>query len=118
MDIEEIHEYAMQKPGVTEDFPFDESTLVFRVMNKMFMLAGLDNVPISVNLKCDPERAIELREEYESVTPGYHMNKKHWNTVCLEGDVGTDVLKDLIDHSYALVASKLKKSEREELANM
>jgi predicted DNA-binding protein (MmcQ/YjbR family) len=85
MNIEQIREYCLKKKGVTEEFPFDEETLVFKVMGKIFILASLDSIPLQFNLKCDPEKAIELREEYEAVQPGYHMNKRHWNTVIIDG---------------------------------
>lgn len=112
MDIEEIREYALVKEQVTESLPFDEETPVFKVCNKMFMLLNL-TPPFSINLKCDPERAVELREEYEDIIPGYHMNKMHWNTVMLDGNISGSLLKELIDHSYALVVSSLPKKLRE-----
>ena len=83
MNIEQIREYCLKKKGVTEEFPFDEETLVFKVMGKIFLLASLDSIPLQFNLKCKPEKAIELREEYEAVRPDYHMNKRHWNTIIL-----------------------------------
>ena len=119
MDIEHFRQYCLSKKGVTEGFPFGPETLVFKVMDKLFALTGLDNEIFRVNLKCDPERAIQLREQYpEEVLPGYHMNKKHWNTVIFEGDLETDLLIDLIDHSYDLVVQKLKKADRDALANL
>ncbi len=84
MDIETFHAYCMAKPGVEETFPFNETTLVFKVMNKMFALTGLDNDEFKVNLKCDPDRAVELRELHPDIQPGWHMNKHHWNTVHFE----------------------------------
>lgn len=117
MNIEAFREYCTAKKGVTEDFPFDEITLVFKVMGKMFALASLDGEN-TVNLKCDPERAIELREEYNSILPGYHMSKKHWNTLLLSGDLKTSLIKELIDHSYDLVVAGLTKKLREELTNL
>lgn len=108
MNIEELRDYVLQKPSVTEGFPFGEDTLVFKVKDKMFLLTGLESDPLQFNVKCDPDKAIELREEYpESVLPGYHMNKKHWNTVIVDGVLSRKQLKEMIDHSYALVA-KLK----------
>jgi predicted DNA-binding protein (MmcQ/YjbR family) len=105
MNIETIREYILQKPFVTEGFPFGEDTLVFKVKEKIFFLAGLESSPLQFNVKCDPDKAIELREEYpESVLPGYHMNKKHWNTIIVDGRLSAKQLKELIDHSYALVA--------------
>jgi predicted DNA-binding protein (MmcQ/YjbR family) len=107
MNIEAIREYILQKPSVTEGFPFGEDTLVFKVKDKIFLLAGLDNSPLQFNVKCDPDKAIELRDEYpESVLPGYHMNKKHWNTILVDGRLSAKQLKEMIDDSYALVAPK------------
>ena len=97
MNIEEIREYCLSKKGVTEGFPFDETTLVFKVMGKMFALTDLvDN--LSINLKCDPERAIELREQHPAIIPGYHMNKALWNTVLIDGSLSRDFIYRLIDH--------------------
>jgi predicted DNA-binding protein (MmcQ/YjbR family) len=108
MNIEELRDYVLQKPSVTEGFPFGEDTLVFKVKEKIFLLTGLESNPLQFNVKCNPDKAIELREEYpESVLPGYHMNKKHWNTVIVDGVLSRKQLKEMIDHSYALVA-KLK----------
>lgn len=105
MNIETIREYILQKPSVTEGFPFGEDTLVFKVKDKIFFLAGLESSPLQFNVKCDPDKAIELREEYpESVLPGYHMNKKHWNTIIVDGRLSAKQLKEMIDNSYALVA--------------
>jgi predicted DNA-binding protein (MmcQ/YjbR family) len=115
MDPELVREYCLAKRGVTEGFPFDESTLVFKVGDKMFCLMALERVPLSINLKCDPERAEELRAAHEAVEPGYHMNKKHWNTVVLEGDLSTEDICELIDHSYELVIGSLTKKKRREL---
>lgn len=115
MNIEDLRDYCLKKEFVTESFPFDEVTLVFKVMNKMFCLAGI-NPPLSMNLKCDPEYAIELRERYDDIVPGYHMNKTHWNTVSLNGDVKNSLLYELIDHSYDLVVLSLPKKVREKFA--
>ncbi|MBL7700784.1 MAG: MmcQ/YjbR family DNA-binding protein [Ferruginibacter sp.] len=105
MNIETIREYILQKPSVTEDFPFGEDTLVFKVNEKIFLLAALDATPLQFNVKCDPDKVIELREEYpESVLPGYHMNKKHWNTIIVDGRLSAKQLKQMIDDSYQLVA--------------
>ena len=107
MNIETIREYILQKPSITEGFPFGEDTLVFKVNEKIFLLAGLDSSPLQFNVKCDPEKAIELRDEYpESVLPGYHMNKKHWNTIIVDGRLSAKQLKEMIDDSYELVAPK------------
>lgn len=117
MNIEEFRTYCLSKKGTSECLPFDDNTLVFKVMDKMFSLGNLEG-PLSVNLKCDPEKAIELREQHEGIKPGYHMSKKHWNTVEMDGSVPLVLVKDLIDHSYELVVSKLTKKLKEELANL
>ena len=114
MNVEEYRDYCISKKGVTESFPFNETTLVFKVMGKMFALCGLDNVPLRVNLKCDPERAIALREEHDGIIKGWHMSKKHWNTVYLD-KISKDLTRELIDHSYNLVVSKLTKKVKAEL---
>lgn len=118
MNIEEFHAYCLSKKRVEETFPFDEVTLVFKVMGKVFAITGLDNEIFEVNLKCDPEYSIELREEYEAVRPGFHMNKNHWNTVQFEEDLDDKFLYELIDHSYDLVVKGLKKADREFLKNL
>lgn len=115
MDIEQFREYSLSKKATSEDFPFGPETLVLRVGGKIFAITGLDSERFTVNLKCDPERAVELREQYPEVQPGYHMNKQHWNTVDFEGSLSERLLRDLIDHSYDLVASSLKKADREAL---
>lgn len=115
MNIESLRLYCLAKPATSEGFPFGGDTLVFKVAGKMFALTGLDSVPPTVNLKCDPQRAIELRDRYRAVTPGYHMNKQHWNTVELESDLDDDQLRELIDHSYELVVNSLPKKLRESL---
>jgi len=114
MNVEYIREYCLKFKACTEGFPFDETTLVMKVAGKMFALINLDENP-SVNLKCDPEEALKLREEFESVKPGYHMNKKYWNTIELNGTVPDDRLKSWIKNSYNLVVAKLPKVVREEL---
>ena len=115
MNIEEIREYCLAKPAVTEGFPFGQDVLVFKVMNKMFALTGLEGDPPYVNLKCDPERAIDLRERYVDIRPGWHMNKQQWNSVYYTRDLPRDLVLELIDHSYELVVQGLKKKDREEL---
>ncbi len=115
MNYEDLQQYCLSKKGVTEEFPFDESTLVFKVMGKMFALSGLNAPEARVNLKCDPDRAIELRDEYADIIPGYHMSKKHWNTVYLERELSDEFIRLLIDHSYDLVVDKLTKKVRKEL---
>lgn len=107
MNIEELRAYVLQKPFVTEGFPFGEDTLVFKVNNKIFLLVGLDNQPLQFNVKCNPEKAIDLREEFsENILPGYHMNKKHWNTVIADGTLTYKLIKEMIDDSYNLVLKK------------
>ena len=115
MNIEQIREFCLKKKGVTEEFPFDEETLVFKVVGKIFLLASLEAIPLQINLKCDPEKAINLREEYESVQPGYHMNKKHWNTIIIEETIPNAKLFEWIDESYNLVVAGLKKSDKKRL---
>lgn len=110
MNIESIREYILQKPLVTEGFPFGEDALVFKVKEKIFFLTGLDSSPLQFNVKCNPDKAIELREEYpETVLPGYHMNKKHWNTIIVDGRLSVKQLKEMIDDSYDLVYKGKKK---------
>jgi len=119
MNIEEFRSYCLVKKGVTESFPFDEKTLVFKVMGKMFALSGLEYQPARANLKCDPERSIVLREEYDGlITAGYHMSKKHWNTVELEKSIPKSLICELIDHSYDLVVQGLTRKLKEELASL
>ncbi|MEM1123028.1 MAG: MmcQ/YjbR family DNA-binding protein [Bacteroidota bacterium] len=118
MNIETFRNYCLAKKGVTEHFPFDEHALVFKVLDKMFALTNLKNEVFKVNLKCDPERAIELRETHAEVKPGFHMNKKHWNTVEFEGSLSDVFLCELVDHSYDLVVAKMKKADRAYLAAM
>ena len=108
----QLYDYCINKTGAIEDYPFDEKTLVFKVGGKMFALTGVETLPPRVNLKCDPERALELRERYEAIQPGYHMNKKHWNTVLLDGSIPEDLVCELIDHSYELVLASLPKRSR------
>ncbi len=110
--IDVLREHCLAKKEVSESFPFDENTLVFKVYDKMFALISLEREPLQMNLKCDPEKAIELREEYYQVIPGYHSNKKHWNTIILE-NISVNFLKKWIDHSYDLVWKKLPKKLKE-----
>jgi predicted DNA-binding protein (MmcQ/YjbR family) len=115
LNVEQIREYCLKKKGVTEEFPFDEETLVFKVLGKIFLLVSLDSIPLQFNVKCDPEVAIELRERYESVEPGYHMNKKHWNTVIIDEFVPDKIILKWIDSSYDLVIGGLKKADQKKL---
>lgn len=118
MNIEEFRACCLAKKGVSEEFPFDADTLVFKVMGKMFALAPLERLPPQANLKCDPERALELRESYDGVImPGYHMSKVHWNTLFLDQLPG-DLIRELINHSYELVVSKLPKKLQSALEGM
>lgn len=115
MNIESICEYCLSKNGSEAAYPFDEETLVFKVGGKMFALIPLEKIPLQINLKCDSEKAIELREQFEDVQPGWHMSKNHWNTVILDGTIRWNNLKEWIDHSYDEVVNGLKKSEKEKL---
>ena len=117
MNIEELREYCMSKKGTTEAFPFDETTLVFKVMGKIFALTDIDG-DLSINLKCDPEKAIELRERFSCVFPGYHMNKIHWNTILIDGRVSDNQIKLWVDDSYDLIIAKLTKKQKEELEKL
>ena len=115
MNIEEFRDYCLSKKYVTECFPFDETTLVFKVAGKMFALSGLEHQPSTVNLKCDPERSIELREEFCDIIAGFHMSKKHWNTITIEAGLPTNFIKELVDHSYNLVIKGMTKKLQKEL---
>lgn len=117
-DVESFRSYCLSKKAVTEEFPFDAETLVFKVMGKMFAVTGLEHIPFQVSLKCDPERAIDLRDEYpEAITGAYHMNKKHWNSI-IPAAIPPQLLKELIDHSYELVVGGLTRKQREQLNQM
>ena len=122
MHIEQLRNFCISKKGVTEHFPFDDVTLVFKVMHKMFALSGLDKWERgkeSINLKCDPEKSILLRGEFEGVIPGFHMSKKHWNTVTInKSDVSDDLIRELINHSYVLVVNGLTKKAQKELEEL
>jgi predicted DNA-binding protein (MmcQ/YjbR family) len=112
MDLAEFREYCLTKPGAKEGTPFGPDVLVYKVGGKMFALAALDEVPPTANLKCDPDLALDLRDRYEQVKPGYHMNKKHWNTVEIEGGIPAVELRKMIDHSNQLVVESLPKAAR------
>ena len=112
MNIEEIRDYCLAKPNVEEALPFGPDTLVYKIKGKIFLLMGMDRVPLQFNVKCDPQNAIELREEYDCVIPGYHMNKKHWNTIVVDGSVSNAQLKEWIDWSYDLVKGKPKAKKK------
>ena len=112
MNAESLREYCLTKPGAEETFPFGPDTIVYKVGGKVFLITGLDSEELRFNVKCDPEKAIELREEFSCVLPGYHMNKKHWNTIVVDGSVSIKQLKVWIDHSYELVANSLSKNKK------
>lgn len=116
MHIEQLRDYCLAKPGVTESCPFGPDTLVFKVADKMFLLVGLDGQPLSFSVKCDPEYAIELRERHPHTIKGaYHMNKRHWNEVASNGELNDETLQHFIDHSYDLVVAGLPRKTRENL---
>jgi predicted DNA-binding protein (MmcQ/YjbR family) len=115
MEFESLRDYLLNKKGAYEDFPFGPSVIVFKVMGKMFALLPIDGTPHRVNLKCDPDLALHLRAAFKGILPGYHMNKKHWNTIFLDGSVPDAELTDMIDDSYDLVVKKLRKTDRLEL---
>lgn len=108
MTLEELREYCLSKEGAEEGLPFGPDTLVYKVNGKIFLITGFDQNPFQFNVKCDPDSAIELREQYDCVLPGYHMNKKHWNTILVNGTAGNTLLKKWIDHSYDLIRPKGK----------
>ena len=118
MTLEDFYEYCLAKPGVEETFPFDEHTLVFKVMGKMFAITGLNREEFKVNLKCDPDRSLELREQYEEIEPGWHMSKRHWNTVNFEGELSEKLIRELIDNSYDLIVKSLTKKLQAELEQL
>jgi len=115
MDIEQLREYCLSKTGTEETLPFGPDTLVFKVAGKVFLLTGLDSEVLRFNVKCDPDQVSELREQFSCVLPGFHMNKKHWNTIVVDGSVPSKQLKEWIDHSYDLVVKSLPKKIREEM---
>ncbi len=115
MTFRDLYDYCRSKPGAEETFPFDETVLVFKVAGKMFALTNIERLPLSVSLKCDPERAVQLRERYAAVEPGYHLSKKHWNTIELDGSISDAEVFSWIDHSYNLVVQGLSRAKREAL---
>ena len=115
MDLEQFREYCLSKVAATESTPFGEDVLVFKVAGKIFALAALDEIPATVNLKCDPDVALELRDRYQQVQPGYHMNKKHWNTVEIDSGVSEAELRKMVEHSYDLVVRALPRTQRDQL---
>ncbi|MCK5740869.1 MAG: MmcQ/YjbR family DNA-binding protein, partial [Chlorobi bacterium] len=115
MNLETFREFCLSLKDTSEDTPFDETTLVFRVNNRIFAITDLEDLPFRFNLKCDPERAIELREEYDCVIPGYHCSKKHWNTIIPDETISDDLIIELTKHSYQLIFDKLKKADKERI---
>lgn len=113
-NIEEIRDYCLSKPATSEDMPFGPDTLVLKVAGKMFALSNLEG-DLRINLKCNPEKAIELREEHHAIQPGFHMNKKHWNTVYIDGSLSAKFIMELIDHSYDMVVKSLPLKKRKEI---
>ena len=118
MNIEELREFCISKKGVTESLPFGSETLVFKVMDKVFLLTGMENNPLEFNVKCDPEKASKLRERYSCVKPGFHMNKKHWNTIIADDSVSIKSLHEWITDSYNLVILGLSKKDQQKLLDM
>lgn len=118
MHLDELREHCITKKGVTEGFPFGGDTLVFKVMGKMFLLCGIDSDPIEFNIKCLPEKAIELREKYTCVQPGFHMNKQNWNTITCDNSVSDKLLRQWIDESYNLIVESLPKKIKAEFENL
>lgn len=115
MEIDDILDYCLAKTGAYDDFPFGEDTLVLKVCGKMFALTNLSRHPLTMNLKCDPQRAIELRTQHDAVEPGYHMNKRHWNTLTLDGRLDSSLIAECIDHSYDLVVAGMTRAQRASL---
>lgn len=115
MDIEQLREYCLSKKEATEGFPFGDDTLVFKVKGKIFLIASLNSLQLQFNVKCNPERAIELREEFDAIQPGYHMNKKLWNTIVIDGSLPMKLIKKMIDDSYLLIVKSLPKKEQIDL---
>lgn len=115
MNIEALQEYCLTKAGVEETLPFGPDVLVYKLLGKVFLLLPLNSEQLQFNVKCDPDLAVELREEYDCVQPGYHMNKKHWNTILVDGSVPSKKLKEWIDHSYYLILNSFPAKQREQL---
>jgi predicted DNA-binding protein (MmcQ/YjbR family) len=115
MNIESLREYCLKKKFVKEEFPFGDSALVFKVKGKIFLIARLDQSPLEFNIKSDPDKAVERREEFDAIRPGYHMNKKHWNTILVDGTLKDNFLQEMIDESYALIVSSLKREDQKGL---
>ena len=118
MNLKSLQEILLKKKGTTEEIPFGPEVLVYKVMGKMFALISWEEDPLRLNLKCDPDLALALRDKYPAIIPGYHMNKRHWNSIILDGSLPENEILAMIDDSYVLVVKKLKKTDREKLANM
>jgi predicted DNA-binding protein (MmcQ/YjbR family) len=118
MDLKELRRYCLAKPGAVEEYPFGPGALVMKIGGRMFAIIGEDSVPITVSLKCEPEIALALRDAYASVTPGYHLNKRHWNTVMLDGTIGGERIREWIDDSFDLVLAGLPRKVRAEIARL
>ena len=118
MTFDHVRAYCLALPAASEHMPWDDDTLVFKVKDKVFAITNIYTRPTTINLKCDPERAVDLRARYHAIAPGYHMNKKHWNTLTLDGSLPDELIRQLIDHSWDLVVGGLKRPEREELLKM
>lgn len=115
MNIEDLRNYCLSKKATTEELPFDEQILCFKVLDKVFALTDIENFQF-VNMKCDPEKAVELREQYDEIRPAYHMNKKHWNSVYMDASLSDQFVKELVDHSYEMVVHKMTKKQQKELS--
>ena len=115
MDASELRAWCLQQPGATEGFPFSPGTSVFKVAGKVFALSALDRTPLEVSVKCEPDLAVRLRESYGCIRPGYHLNKRHWNTVTLDGELADQLVRDMVEDSYDLVVSALPRRVREQL---
>jgi predicted DNA-binding protein (MmcQ/YjbR family) len=114
MNVEELREYCLLKKGTEESFPFDDKTLVFKVANKIYLLLSLESNPVQFNAKCEPNKAIELREKHSAIIPGYHMNKQHWNTIICDQSLSSKLIFNCIDDSYELIVNSLPKKTRVE----
>ncbi|MEJ2484193.1 MAG: MmcQ/YjbR family DNA-binding protein [Anaerolineales bacterium] len=118
LTLEVIKAYCLAKPGSSAGYPFGEGTLVFKVLDRMYALCSEDERPLRINLKCDPDDALALRAQYSAIIPGYHMNKKHWNSLIMDGSLQDSLVFELIDHSYQLVISKLSQAKQRKLKSI
>jgi predicted DNA-binding protein (MmcQ/YjbR family) len=115
LSLDALRAYCLAKPGSSAGYPFGEGTLVFKVLDRMYALCSEDERPLRLNLKCDPEDALALRAQYSSILPGYHMNKKHWNSLILDSSLPEKLVHELIDHSYSLVVAKMSQAKQRQL---